>query len=379
MSMGAYLDFCATTPVDPRVSALVRHYMDTEFGNAGSRTHEYGLTASRAVEEARSRVASTCDAKSEEVVFTSGATEANNLALLGLGAHARGTGRLHALALAIEHKAVLEPLEALASTQSVEVEHIPVGERGWVDPNRLADRLRPDTIVVSTMHANNETGVIQPLREIAEVLRNHPAYWHVDAAQTYGKTAGLSEKRIDLISMSGHKLYGPMGVGALIARRRGYERPPLTPLAFGGGQERGLRPGTVPVPLVAGLGEACRLAWLEQDERSATCVAERSRVAAAFEALGPVYNGDQTRVLPHVMNLSIPDLDAEAAMMILRDLIAVSNGSACTSSSYEPSHVLKAMGLSPERAAGALRISWSHSPVSIDWTDVSDRLAAALR
>ncbi|MCQ3812167.1 MAG: aminotransferase class V-fold PLP-dependent enzyme [Acidimicrobiia bacterium] len=377
--MPAYLDFCSTTPVDSRVSAVVQHYMETEFGNAGSRTHEYGMMANQAVEEARSHVADGCGAKSDEVLFTSGATEANNLALMGLRAHAQATGCRHALALAIEHKAVLEPLGALAKAEEIEVELVPVGECGWVDPSEIANRLRPDTFVVSTMHANNETGVIQPLSDIAEVLQGHPAYWHVDAAQTYGKIEGLIKERIDLISMSGHKLYGPMGVGALIARRRGYERPPLAPLMFGGGQERGLRPGTVPVPLVAGLGEACRLALSEQEKRSAACGAERSRATKAFESLEPIYNGDQERVLPHVMNLTFPELDAEAAMMILRDLVAISNGSACTSSSYEPSHVLSAMGLAPERASGALRVSWSHDPVLGDWVEVAERLANALR
>ena len=379
MTMAAYLDFCATTPVDARVSEVVRHYMETEFGNAGSRTHEYGLTAARAVEEARSHVAEVCDANPDEVVFTSGATEANNMALLGLAAHAQSTGQFHALALAIEHKAVLEPLQELTDTHNVEVELVPVAQRGWVDPGEIAARLRPDTFVVSTMHANNETGVSQPIAEIAEVLGDHPAYWHVDAAQTYAKTSGLNNGRIDMVAMSGHKLYGPMGVGALVARRRGYERPPLRPLMFGGGQERGLRPGTVPVPLVAGLGEACRLALAEQRDRSAACSEQRSAVIAAFEALDPVFNGDQHHVLPHVVNLSIPGLDAEAAMMILRDLVAVSNGSACTSSSYEPSHVLAAMGLAPQRAEGALRISWSHEPVSIDWMEVASLLSAALR
>lgn len=377
--MAAYLDFCATTPVDARVSEVVRHYMETEFGNAGSRTHEYGITAARAVEDARSHVAEVCDANPDEVVFTSGATEANNMALLGLAAHAQSTGQLHALALAVEHKAVLEPLQDLADTHNVEVELVPVAQRGWVDPREIAARLRPDTFVVATMHANNETGVVQPIAEIAEVLEDHPAYWHVDAAQTYAKTSGLNNGRIDLVAMSGHKLYGPMGVGALVARRRGYERPPLRPLMFGGGQERGLRPGTVPVPLVAGLGEACRLAMAEQHDRSAACGEQRSAVIAAFEALDPVFNGDQKHVLPHVVNLSIPGLDAEAAMMILRDLIAVSNGSACTSSSYRPSHVLAAMGLAPQRAEGALRISWSHEPVSIDWLEVAGLLSAALR
>lgn len=379
MSTGIYLDFCATTPVDSRVAALVVHYMEAEFGNAGSRTHGYGVAAARAVEAARQHVAAVCEAKPDEVYFTSGATEANNLALLGLAEHARSTGRRHALALAIEHKAVLEPLEELAKSYDVEVELVPVTQGGWVDPAEVAARLRPDTFVVSTMHANNETGVVQPLDEIAAVLNDHPAYWHVDAAQTYAKTPGIELKRIDLISVSGHKLYGPMGVGALIARRRGYTRCPLRALMFGGGQERGLRPGTVPVPLVAGLGEACRLANEEFHERSAACAKQRCKAVEALDALGPRYNGDQQRTLPHVMNVSIPGLDAEAAMLVLRGLVAVSNGSACTSTSYEPSHVLTAMGLDPQRTASALRISWSHAPVDLDWGEVTGRLATALR
>lgn len=379
MSTGIYLDFCATTPVDARVAALVMHYMEAEFGNAGSRTHDYGVAAARAVEEARQHVAKVCEAKPDEVYFTSGATEANNLALLGLAEHARSTGRHHALALAIEHKAVLEPLGELARSYDVEVELIPVTQGGWVDPAEIAARLRPDTFLVSTMHANNETGVVQPLEKIATVLNDHPTYWHVDAAQTYAKAPGTDLKRIDLISISGHKLYGPMGVGALIARRRGYTRCPLRALMFGGGQERGLRPGTVPVPLVAGLGEACRLAAAEFHERSAACAKQRCEAVAAFEALHPLYNGDQQRTLPHVMNISIPKLDAEAAMLVLRGIVAVSNGSACTSTSYEPSHVLTAMGLDSQRTAGALRISWSHAPLGLDWGEVTSRLAIALR
>lgn len=379
MITAAYLDFCATTPVDPRVAAVVRRYMEDEFGNAGSRTHEYGLAASRAVESARAHVAAVCDAKPEEVIFTSGATEANNLALVGLAPHACDSGRRHMLALAIEHKAVLDPLDSIAKSNDIDVELIPVGQRGWVDPEEIEKRLRPDTVVVSTMHANNETGVIQPLEEIAAVLGDHVAYWHVDAAQTYGKLNGLGNRRIDLISMSGHKLYGPMGVGALVARRREYQRPPLSPLMFGGGQERGLRPGTVPVPLVVGMGEACRLAAIEQVSRAAACLTQRTQVTDALSQFSPQFNGDQNKTLPHVLNVSIPELDAEAAMMILRDLVAISNGSACTSSSYEPSHVLAAMGLGSERTQGALRISWSHEPMGIDWASVTQRLSDALR
>ena len=379
MTTAAYLDFCATTPVDPRVAAVVRHYMEDEFGNAGSRTHEYGLAASRAVEAARAHVAAACDVKPDEVVFTSGATEANNLALVGLAPHAHDSGQRHLLALAIEHKAVLDPLDSIAKSHGLEIELVPVGQRGWVDPEEIKRRLRPDTVAVSTMHANNETGVIQPLEEISSALGDHSAYWHVDAAQTYGKIGGLDNTRIDLISMSGHKLYGPMGVGALVARRRKYRRPPLRPLMFGGGQERGLRPGTVPVPLVVGMGEACRLATIEKASRSAACQEQRTQVTDALLPLCPQFNGDQDKTLPHVLNLSIPGLDAEAAMMVLRDLVAVSNGSACTSSTYEPSHVLAAMGLGAERAQGALRISWSHESTGVDWASVARRLADALR
>lgn len=379
MAMSAYLDFCATTPVDERVAAIALHYMGREFGNAGSRTHEHGLAASRAVEEARSKVAAVAAARPDEVVFTSGATEANNLALMGLAPFARDNSRQHVLALAIEHKAVLQPLEAIAKGYGIEVELVPVDKCGWVEPEEIAARLRPDTVAVSTMHANNETGVIQPLDELAAVLADHPAFWHVDAAQTFAKIGGLDNPRIDLISVSGHKLYAPMGVGALIARRRGYQRPPLSPLMFGGGQERGLRPGTVPVPLVAALGEACHLATVEQDERTAAAKAHRVRVLEALAPLNPQFTGDQERVLPHVLGVSIPGLDAEAAMMVLRDLVAISNGSACTSNSYEPSHVLVAMGLDPMQIQGALRLSWSHDPVGVDWAVIADRLADAIR
>src|SRR5438876_4146253 len=212
------------------------------------------------------------------------------------------------------------------------------------------------------MHANNETGVLQPIRDIARVLDSHPAFFHVDAAQGFGKElAQLREKRIDLISVSAHKLYGPKGVGALIARRREYKRPPLKPLMHGGGQERGLRPGTLPVPLVVGLGEAATLALEEAAARVAACRRYRARVLAALEPLKPQFNGDADRMLPHVVNVSFSGVDSEAVMLCLKDVVAISNGSACTSQSYQPSHVLKAMGLSDQRIGGAVRLSWCHS------------------
>ncbi len=376
--MAAYLDCNATTLVDPRVAELVLLLMRGEFGNAGSRTHEYGIRAKLAVQQARTQVARLVGAAADEVVFTSGATESNNLALLGLAAHGERTGRRHIISTAIEHKAVIEPLEHLAQ-RGFAVEFLRPGVGGWVTPEELRSKLRPDTLIVSIMHVNNETGVIQPVDDYAAELSGHSAYFHVDAAQGFGKVAGLGSTRIDLISISGHKLFGPMGVGALIARRRGFDRPPLTPLLYGGGQERGLRPGTVPVPLVAGLGLAAELAHGEGDARRLLCLQFRQMVLQGLAPLMPEINGDLNRVAPHVLNVSLPAIDSEAAIVATKDWIAISNGSACTSHSYEPSHVLTAMGLSERRVASALRLSWSHSTAAVDWTPVVERLKSVAR
>jgi cysteine desulfurase len=370
----AYLDNNATTRVDSRVADVVTAHLVDEFGNAGSRTHEYGTRANRAVEEARRHLAAAVGARPDEVVFTSGATEANNLAILGLAEHGRSAGRTHLVTTAVEHKAVLEPFDHLAK-HGFEATIVPVDASGWPDPAVVAGALRENTLLVSTMHVNNETGVELPLAAYSKVLAGHPAYWHVDAAQGFGKASeALRDPRIDLVAMSGHKLHAPKGVGALIARRRGYDRPPLTPLQFGGGQERGLRPGTLPVALVAGLGEAVRLAEDEVDHRRDIHVAYRERVLAALAPLGAQINGDPDRTLPHVLNVMIPGVDAEAAMVALKNLVAVSNGSACTSTSYEPSHVLAAMGFAQNRIEQSLRISWDHDPPDVDWEEVAGRL-----
>lgn len=375
--VSAYLDSNATTPVDPRVAEIVSRYLTEEFGNAGSRTHGWGSSASRAVEDARTQVAAIVDARPEEVIFTSGATEANNLAILGLVDHANASGCRHAITTSVEHKAVLEPIEHVAKRHGFEVTFLPVGHLGWPTPQALADALRPETVLISTMHVNNETGVELPLDAYAAALDNHQAWWHVDAAQGFGKSLEpLRNRRIDLISVSAHKIYGPKGVGALVTRRRRYERPPLSPLMFGGGQERGLRPGTLPVGLIAGLGEAARIASTESDARRLACEAYRAVLLDALDVLNPVINGDPDRVLPHVLNVSFAGIDAEAAMVAVKDLVAVSNGSACTSSSYEPSHVLTAMGFDQDRIAAALRVSWSHMSPQVNWTAVVDRLLA---
>lgn len=371
---GVYLDCNATSPIDPEVCAEVWRYLTEEYGNPGSRTHQYGQAAHKRVQQAREQVAHVVAAQPAEVIFTSGATEADNLALLGIAPHADSAGRRHIISSQIEHKAVLEPLEHLAK-RGFEVTLVPPATGGWVDPEAVGAALRPDTALVSIMHVNNETGVIQPLDEIAAVLSGHRAYFHVDAAQGFGKDlAPLRNKRIDLISVSGHKIYGPKGVGALIARRRRFAPPPLQPLMYGGGQERGLRPGTVPVALVAGLGTAAELAVTHHDERQRRIGAYREKILTVFAPFNPVINGEDDRTVAHAVNLSLPGFDSEGVMLALKGVVAISNGSACTSQSYDPSHVLTAMGLGHDVIAGALRISWCHLTEEPDWAELQRRL-----
>lgn len=369
-----YLDCNATTPIDPDVREVLFHYLTEEFGNEGSRTHEYGARAKQAVQHARDQLAAIVGAKREEVIFTSGATESNNLAILGLREEMRKAGRLHFITSAIEHKAVLEPFDAL-EREGCTVTRLPVGAGGFVEPDAVSSALRPDTALVSIMQVNNETGVRQPLQEIAAVMGDHPAYLHTDAAQGFGKDLEtLRNPRIDLVSVSGHKLFAPKGVGVLITRRRGYDRVPLKPLVFGGGQERGLRPGTLPVALVAALGQAAELAVRDHDIRVARCLEIREAALAALAPLSPRYSGDQLRVMPHVLNVAFEGLDSEALIVALKDLISISNGSACTSASYTPSHVLKAMGMTDDEANMCVRISWCHLTPDVDWGAVADRI-----
>jgi cysteine desulfurase len=356
--------------MEPSVQKLVQRFTIEEYGNAGSRTHEYGNRAKQAVQQARDQIANALRVQRDEVIFTSGATESNNLALLGLAPHGEQHERRHIITGAIEHKAVLEPIEVLQRRGFVVTILRPtIG--GYIDPNDLKNALRDDTLLVAMMHVNNETGVEQPLGEYCNVLKDHDAYFHVDAAQGFGKkNEPLRNTRIDLVSISGHKIYGPKGIGALITRRRENQRPPLTPLTYGGGQEWGLRPGTLPVPLIAGLGLASELANKHAADHAATCRAFRERACTALAPLDVAFNGDQDRVLPHTLNLAAPGLDAEAFMLATKGLISISNGSACTSHSYQPSHVLKAMGLTDERTQSSLRFSWCHMTPDVDWDAV---------
>jgi cysteine desulfurase len=353
-----YLDYNATSPLDPRVFAEMRPYFETGVGNAGSRTHLYGVKAREGVERARRQVASVLDREPTEVIFTSGATESNNLVLLGLIDHARSAGRRHVLATCIEHKSVLGPLGKLRDL-GFEVELIPVTAGGYVEADTVKRRLRSDTLVVTMMHANNETGVMQPVTEVASLVANTLTSLHVDAAQTFGKEIDeLRSLDYDFLSISSHKIHGPPGVGALVFRRGGPRRVPVTPLMYGGGQERALRPGTLPVPLIVGFGIAAELAGLEYRDRAAHAERLKRAFLRALSAVDHEINGDQTRAQSHVVNVSFTGIDSEALMIALRSDLAISNGAACTSAGNEPSHVLRAMGLSEDRVASAVRFSW---------------------
>jgi len=365
-----YLDCNATTPLEPDIEKIMIQYMSTDFGNAGSRTHEYGLRAKQAVQNARTQIADLINTDKDEIIFTSGATESNNLAILGLANFGIESGQKHIISTQIEHKAVLEPLQILEE-KGFEITLVPPNKQGWVDPNSIEKVLRDDTLLVSLMHVNNETGVTQPVSEIAKLLESRETIFHVDAAQGFGKEIDtLKNKRIDLMSISAHKVYGPKGIGALLTRKREYDRLPLQPLMFGGGQERKLRPGTLPVHLIVGFGLAAELAKKNHIARKKTCELFRKNALSMLEPLKPIINGIESLTVPHVLNISFPGLDNEALMVALKDIIAISNGSACTSQSYTPSHVLKAMQLPEEVIKGTVRISWCHMTKQPDWGKV---------
>jgi cysteine desulfurase len=370
--MTVYLDYNATTPVLDEVADLVLKLMTEEYGNAGSRTHEYGVAAKRAVETARAQVAEIAKVDKTEVIFTSGATESNNIAILGLREFAEKNLKKHIITSKIEHKAVLEPIEFLES-QGFEVTYLDVTSGGQVDVLQLKNALRDDTVLVSIMHVNNETGAIQPLGDICEIMVQHEAFLHVDAAQSFGKLSQeLDNPRIDFISASGHKIYAPKGVGALILRRRGFIKPPLKPIYFGGGQEKGLRPGTLATPLIAGFGLACELAQKRSTQWHSHVSKLKSEFIKSLQDFDIKINGDSTS--PYVVNFSIPGINSEAAMVKLKGIIAVSNGSACTSSSYTPSHVLTAMGLDSDRIAGAIRVSFGVQSTDIPYDEIFSAL-----
>jgi cysteine desulfurase len=360
-----YLDYNATTPLDPRVFEAMRPFYTTAVGNAGSRTHTYGQTAKKAVDRARAQIASLIGARADEIIFTSGATESNNLVIHGVASYGSDRSRRHVLGTCIEHKSVLAPLERLRAF-GYEVELLPVTAGGFIEPETVYRRLRRDTLLLTMMHANNETGVFQPIVEVSGALVGSGVLLHLDAAQTFGKEIDeLRRIQCDFLSISGHKIYGPGGIGALYVRRSGSKRVPLEPHMVGGGQEMGLRPGTLPVPLIVGLGRAAELAGQEYQQRSHHAASLKRKLLGALEAVDHRINGDLTRMQPNVLNVSFPGVDSEALMVALRSEVAISNGAACTSSGHFVSHVLRAMGLPEDRLESAVRFSWGAGVSSI--------------
>lgn len=371
-----YLDNQATTPCDPRVVAAMLPWFTERFGNPHSADHALGREAEDAVEAARAQVADLIGAEAREIVFTSGATEANNLAIKGAARHALRVGdeRRRVVTVATEHKCVLEAVRDLAA-EGFEPVVLPVRPDGLLDPAVLARALDVPTLLVSVMAVNNETGVVQDLAALGRVAREAGALFHTDAAQGAGKVPlDVAEQGIALLSISGHKLYGPKGAGALYVRRR--PRVRLVPLFSGGGQERGLRSGTLPTPLLVGLGEACRLAREEMAEEATRLAALRDRLLEGVCVPGLRLNGSATRRIPGNLNLTFPGASAAGLMRAVPEL-CVSTGSACSSAEVEPSYVLRAMGLSDDEAARTLRLGLGRFTSAADVDFAAGALSAA--
>lgn len=349
-----YLDYAATTPVDPRVADKMTPWLRESFGNPASRSHHYGWQAEKAVDAARKEVAALVGADPREIIWTSGATESDNLAIKGAAYFYRDRGR-HLITPKTEHKAVLDSMREL-ERQGFEVSYIDVQENGLLDLDAFAAAIRDDTTLASVMMVNNEIGVIQPIAEIGRICREKGVVFHVDAAQANGKVEiDLSTLPVDLMSFSAHKVYGPKGVGALYVRRR--PRIRLEAQMHGGGHERGLRSGTLPTHQIVGMGEAFRLARAEMATENERVRALRDRLWAGIQQMEEVYlNGDAKARVAHNLNVSFNCVEGESLMMAVRE-IAVSSGSACTSASLEPSYVLRALGRNDELAHSSIRFS----------------------
>lgn len=365
--MSSYFDYNASTPIDERVLEKMIQVYRNGYGNADSRTHVYGENARKILENAREQVALLLNLGKEEVFFTSGATESNNMVLLGLEKYAKKTGKNHVITTSIEHKSVLEAVGELEK-RGFEIDYLNPAQSGRVCTEQVINALKQNTLLVTMAHANNETGIIQPVCEIGEALEKREILFHIDATQTCGKLVEeLRGCSYNFLSFSAHKLYGPQGIGALVMRKKDYQYPPVAPIMFGGGQERGMRPGTVPVALAAGLGEACRIcreewkSYSEQDEEL------RKAIFTELEASGVKYviNGDTEFCMKNTLNVSFEGVNSEALMIASRACCSISNGSACTAKDYNTSYVLKAMGLSEERMKSAVRLSWGRGSDSV--------------
>lgn len=361
------LDYNATTPLNADVLEEMVFTFQNNYGNASS-NHVIGQKAYEIVENARAAVADLIDISTLGVVFTSGATESNNMAILGLETYARQTGKCHIISTAIEHSAILKPLQIL-SKRGFKIDLIKPHKRtGCIEANELLDKITNKTCLVSVMHANNETGAIQPVKQIGEILKNTEVYFHIDAAQTFGKLVKeIKNLNYDLMSVSGHKMYGPQGIGALIITFN-EKKPHLSPIMFGGEQERGLRPGTSPIALIAGFGKACNLAESEYETNNIIYLNNKKLI---FEALNKIkceykINGESDSCMPNTMNISICNIIATDLIRAASHIACFSIGSACNCNNESGSHILEAMGLSDDRIKSAIRLSWGNQPLDKD-------------
>jgi len=376
-SMPIYLDYQATTPTDPRVVEAMLPFFTEVFGNPHSRNHRFGWDAEEAVEKARAQIAQIIGANEKEIIFTSGATESNNLAIKGVARFHKDQKR-HIVTCVTEHKCVLDSCRHL-ELEGFRVTYLPVQKNGLIDLDQLRGSISDETALVSIMAVNNEIGVIQPLAEIGGICRERKVYFHTDAAQAVGKIPlDVQAMHIDLMSISGHKIYGPKGIGALYVRRR--PRVRLEALISGGGQERGMRSGTLPTPLCVGLGEACRIAAAEMGAEAERLRALQTRFLDKIKAeLPEVYvNGDLEHRIPGNLNLSFAYVEGEGLMMGIKDL-AVSSGSACTSASLEPSYVLRALGVEEELAHTSLRIGLGRFTTEAEVDHAVERIVGEVR
>jgi cysteine desulfurase len=354
MKLPIYMDNSATTRCDPRVVEAMVPYLSDHFGNAASRNHAFGWTAEEAVEKAREQIASLIGASAKEIVLTSGATESDNMALKGAVEFYGSKGK-HIITSPIEHKAIIDTARWL-ERQGCEITWLPVGEDGLIKPQDVEDAIRPDTILVSLMHGNNEIGVVNPIAEIGAICKKHGVLFHTDAAQTTGKMPiDVQAMGLDMVSISAHKMYGPKGIGALYVRRKS-PRVRISPLVHGGGHERGMRSGTLPVHQIVGFGAAAEICENELAEESARTRGLRDRLLNKILETVPevLVNGSMEHRMPNNLNISFTFIEGESLLMALRD-VAVSSGSACTSASLEPSYVLRAIGLEDENAHSSIR------------------------
>jgi len=358
--MKQYLDFNATTPVNEETAQLMHNYLVNDFANAGSRSHESGALAKKTVLNARKQIAKICSIDTSEIIFTSGATESNNIALFGLLEHAKKIGKNHIISTSIEHKAILDPLKEIEN-RGFKVTLIDPDSSGHVDVQEIIKTITSNTFLISCMHANNETGSINNISLIGKLAKeiDSEIFIHSDCAQTFAKTdLDFSDPIIDMISFSGHKFFGPKGVGGLVMRKREGMSLPLKPIMYGGGQERGLRPGTQPVHLIAGIGLAAELAFSERQNWTEKCLKIKDQALKTFNTKGTIiYGGVGNETLPNTLFISF-GTHAESVIICLKNIAEIATGSACTSESYTPSHVLTAMGVDEDQAKKVVRLSW---------------------